>query len=159
SWPGCWNGLTVLGSAPINNAAFGAPDSSGGGCVARESDVGPFGGCDPASSSGALVFVRVDHALHGVRLLGVGRGTTVDYLEVDGSVDDGLYIHGGTVDLRHLALTANGNQGLEWSGGWRGRTQFLLVYLDPGTGAGGIHGTNGDVSGAQDDAEPRSAPS
>ena len=109
---GKWGGVVMLGRAPVN-----AP----GGTSTVEGLHGPlyggrdsrYGGDDPHDSSGALRFVRIWHAgavvaqddeINGLTLGGVGDGTVLDHVEVAYSLDDGVELFGGTVNLRHLSV-------------------------------------------------------
>lgn len=141
---GCWKGIRILGAAPIN---FGTPTSPDGGC---NEAVGPeqFGGCDPDDSSGRLHYLRVHFALTGLSLEGVGRGTSIDHVQVDRSVGTGANVVGGTVDLRHVFLSGNRINGLDWSGGWTGRAQSVVVAQDPLEFRAGIRGTAAPGSGS-----------
>lgn len=129
---GCWEGLIVHGRAPLNHGSVGLS-----GCLEQPR----FGGCDEDDSSGVVRFVRIEYASVGLHLKGVGRGTTIDHLQVDRSEGDGVVLDGGTVDLKHLFLTGNAGRGLSYRGGWAGRGQFLLIAQDSADHAGGIEGS------------------
>jgi len=138
---GCWSGITVRGFGPLNFGSFSSPD---GGCrqaPAGADATGGYGGCDPMDSSGTLRFVRVHNALRGLRLEGVGSGTTIDFVQVDRSLGHGLEITGGSVDVRHIYLTGNRAHALHWRGGWQGRGQYVLAVQDPTAYDGGLLGT------------------
>jgi alpha-tubulin suppressor-like RCC1 family protein len=160
-YAGCWNGLRIHGFARIN---FGTPDSpadpQGGssGCLQRRDDINDYGGCSDTDSNGSLRFVRVEYAAEGVRLRGVGSGTTFEEVQVNRALGDGLAIEGGAVDIRRVFLTANGGVGLSWRAGWRGRAQFIVVQQDAELTGGGIRGSNAGVSGTLFTNLPRSAP-
>jgi hypothetical protein len=86
-------------------------------------------------------------------LLGVGSGTTVDTIQVHGSLGDGVFVSGGYVDLRGLVVTAPGAAALGWDDGWHGRGQFVLAQLAGGAGVG-IRGSNlsgGTMIGSRSD--------
>jgi len=170
AFEGCWEGIVVLGNAPVNNGPPTSPPPRGvgasgcselasivaGGAATAVPAVPDFGGCDASDSSGVMRFVRVQYPRRGLRLLGVGSGTVVDYVQVLRSYERGIRIVGGAVGVKHLFLTANRGAGLEWSGGWVGKGQFVVVQQDPTRGGPGLVGGN-DV-GAGPDASPRSAP-
>jgi alpha-tubulin suppressor-like RCC1 family protein len=158
--PGCWSGVTVDGWAPINHGTLTSPAArfaTASGC--REAGAGGvvYGGCDPADSSGILRYVQIRDAQDGLILRGVGRRTTIERVQAHHSLGSGVSIVGGTVDVRYLALTVNGQFGLTWRGGWIGRGQYVVIQQDPAYAAGGILGANG-VDAGPDDALPRSAP-
>jgi alpha-tubulin suppressor-like RCC1 family protein len=156
----CWQGLTIDGWAPINHGTLTSPAARGvgaAGCREAIDDEASYGGCDPADSSGVFRFVRVENAIDGLRLRGVGSRTVVEHIQVHRALGDGLTVTGGTVDVRYVALTVNAQFGLHWRGGWTGRAQFVIVQPNPAAFAGGIRGANA-MPGGIPDALPRSAP-
>lgn len=158
--PGCWGGVTVDGWAPINHGPATSPAArfaTASGC--REAGQGGpvYGGCDPNDSSGVIRYVQLRDAQDGLTLRGVGRRTVVERVQAHHSLASGATLVGGTADVRYLALTANGQFGMTWRGGWVGRAQYIVIQQDPAFAAGGMSGANG-VDGGSDDATPRSAP-
>jgi len=143
--PGEWRGVTLRGHAPV------AADPDG------------FGGADPDDTSGILRFVRIEYAgiavgldeSSALTLEGVGRGTSVDHVQVHASSGDGVSIVGGTVELSHILATDTGDDSLDWERGWTGRVQFL-VSIQRGPTAGS--GIEGDGWRDDHDAMPRSSP-
>ena len=124
---GQWGGLVINGFAPINVA---------GGTATGEGSTGVYGGNNPADNSGVLKYVRVefagfeitpDNELNGIAFQGVGSGTTVDYIQVHKNSDDGVEFFGGTVDVKHVVLTGNRDDSMDWTSGWRGRAQFVII--------------------------------
>jgi len=98
---GCWQGVVLQGYAPINSGSLTSPAPSGGGasgCRERVSEVtnSRYGGCDVEDGSGRLEWVRLEYAVDGLRLEGVGRRTRVEQVEVIRSRRDGFVIDGGT---------------------------------------------------------------
>jgi alpha-tubulin suppressor-like RCC1 family protein len=160
-YEGCWGGLTLNGSAAINFGALTSPPARGTGAAGcREAGTGAsaYGGCDPADSSGALRYVRIEYASRGLQLLAVGARTVLDFIQVNRSGGDGVSIVGGMVDVRRLFLTANQGYGLSWRSGWRGRGQFITVQQDERANTGGISGSNEGATPDAGTGEPRSAP-
>ncbi len=163
-YEGCWGGMTIQGFAPLNFGAATSPEARGTGAAGcPESGFsaevqGNYGGCDPADSSGVVRYVRVEYASKGLRLLGVGSGTLVDFVQVNRSAADGVSVVGGNVDVRHLFLTANQGYGLSWRSGWRGRGQFITVQQDQRGSLGGLLGSNEGSTPTSFATEPRSAP-
>jgi hypothetical protein len=155
----CWGGIVVAGNAPVNGGTPDSPPARGtgaAGCAQRADDaaVSAYGGCAADDNSGTLRYVRVENAVRGVQLLGVGSGTQVEFVQVFGAGGGGVTLRGGTVDLRHVLVTSSGPVGLRWTGGWVGRAQHLLVQM-PAEGGVGIDGVN---DAAMPAATPRSAP-
>ncbi len=139
---GQWGGLVLLGNAPSNlcdtaDAGDDADPTELANCsINAEGDAGLYGGDDPTDNSGTLKFVIVKQAgkalgsgdeLNGISFAGVGNGTQVDYIQVHENLDDGVEFFGGTVDVRHVVLTGNGDDSFDWSFGWTGRAQFVYV--------------------------------
>ena len=159
--PGCWDGLVVLGHAPINHGALTSPAGGrggAGGCRESTLNAAAYGGCTADDSSGTIRFVRVQYATHGLRLFGVGSKTIVRDLQVHRSTGHGLEVVGGTVPLRQLALTTNAQYGLVYSGGWTGQAQYVIIQQDATGYAGGLLGRNAEGAGGDPNATPRSAP-
>lgn len=144
--PGCWGGLAIEGFALLNRGTF--PEVA---CPEKQfgADPGHYGGCINQDTSGVLRYVRVEYAggvsgggaRPALALLGVGSGTVVDSVQVHRSLGDGLFVSGGTVDLRSIVLTGNSGHGLSWADGWVGRMQFLIVQQDAAAGDA-VHGIN-----------------
>lgn len=144
---GQWGGLVLLGNAPANscgdqNGEATADELANCG-VSAEGDAGQFGGNDAEDNSGTLNYVVVKHAgnslgngdeLNGISFAGVGSGTNVNYIQVHQNLDDGIEFFGGTVNVRHVVLTENGDDSFDWSFGWTGNAQF--VYILQGSEAG-----------------------
>ena len=152
---GDWGGLIINGRAPINLV---------GGVGEGEGDTGLYGGDDPNDSSGILRYVRVEYAgiefspdneLNGIAFQGVGRGTVVDHVQVKHNKDDGVEFFGGTVDARHLLLTAIGDDSLDYTFGWVGRVQYVVAQQ---SGDDADNGIEADNNGDNNDLLPRSNP-
>lgn len=142
---GCWGGITVLGNASLNDGTLTSPAipsrGTAGGCreKAAEGNAGNYGGCNDNDDSGIIRYVRVEYAgfrftelneLNGLALNGVGRGTIVDYVQVHAGLDDGIEMFGGTVNLKHLVLTANSDDSFDYTEGWNGKAQFVIIQHD-----------------------------
>ncbi len=131
---GQWGGLVINGNAPINTCGT---YSDAAPCEATgEGSTGVYGGNDKADNSGVLKYVRVefagfeitpDNELNGIAFQGVGNGTVVDYIQVHKNSDDGVEFFGGTVDVKHVLLTGNRDDSMDWTSGWRGRAQFVII--------------------------------
>lgn len=142
--PGDWGGVILNGRAPIN-----LPGGEGEG----EGGTGTYGGTDPNDNSGTLRYVIIEYAgkqlgegneLNGLSLNGVGRGTTVEYIESLYGLDDGIEIFGGTVNLRYALSLGNGDDSFDWTYGWSGFGQFWVAQQDPFDGDSGIEADNNE---------------
>jgi hypothetical protein len=83
-----------------------------------------------------LRYVRVQFAgdritdedeLNGIALQGVGSGTVIDHVQVHRNADDGIEFFGGTVNARHLVLTDIEDDSVDWTQGYQGKIQHVLV--------------------------------
>lgn len=160
--PGDWGGLILNGKAPLNvcDGVDEAPDP----CEAfGEGGTGTYGGNDASDSSGTLKYVRVEfggtllspeNELNGIAFQGVGTGTVVDYIQVHKNDDDGVEFFGGTVQASHIVISGAGDDSLDWTDGWQGGAQYVILQQD-GAGDNGIEADN---NGDNNDANPRSNP-
>ena len=129
---GRWGGLIINGNAPINGCATGTAVCEAEG----EGSTGKFGGNNPADNSGNLNYLQVKYAgflitttneLNGIALQGVGNGTVIDYVQVHNNADDGIEFFGGTVNAKHLFLTGNEDDSLDWTFGYTGKIQHVVI--------------------------------
>ena len=162
---GEWGGLIINGSAPINacidgNAVGGTADCQKSG----EGSSGLFGGADANDNSGVLQYVQVkfagfrvnaDDELNGIAFQAVGSDTVVDHIQVHNNADDGIEFFGGTVDAKYLILTGIADDSLDYTDGWTGRAQYVVVkHADDD----GDQGFEFDNNGDDNTALPRSNP-
>ncbi len=155
---GDWGGLIINGRAPVNGCDAAPCESEG------EGGTGQYGGDAADDNSGTLRYVRVefagfpiteDNELNGIAFQGVGAGTTVDHLQVHMAKDDGVEFFGGTVNVKHVVLTGISDDNVDWTDGWVGKAQFVLVQQYEDAGDNGIEADN---NGDNNDALPRSSP-
>lgn len=162
---GCWGGIVINGFSLLNNGIVGAPGGEITGCPERVSigNPGIYGGCLVEDTSGVLRYVRVEYGgmapagagpAPGLALLGVGTGTVIDSVQVYGSLGDGIFLSGGTAQLRNVLASNNLGAGLHWADGWVGKGQYLVVQTDTINGPA----LSGENFVLQPDAAPRSAP-
>ncbi len=134
-----WGGIIMLGFAPnnvlaIDNAALTVSDGVSGieGLDVAESR-NHYGGSDADDSSGSLKYVSIRHGgisiaanneINGLTLGSVGRGTTLEHIEIVSNADDGIEFFGGTVDLKWATVFFCGDDGFDWDQGYNGRGQF-----------------------------------
>jgi hypothetical protein len=123
-----------------------------------------FGGNTSDDNSGNLFYTRVSFAgnlindedeLNGIAFQGVGSGTQVDYVQIHNNVDDGVEFFGGTVNVKHLVLTGMGDDSLDWTDGWVGKAQYVIVDQADNAGDRGIEGDN---RSSNNSLTPRSNP-
>ncbi|MGJ8560151.1 MAG: hypothetical protein ACSHX3_07945 [Litorimonas sp.] len=162
---GKWGGLIINGRAPINDCIDGTATGGAIGCEkSGEGSSGLFGGGASDDNSGNLFFTRVSFAgnlindedeLNGIAFQGVGSATQVDYVQVHNNVDDGVEFFGGTVNVKHLVLTGIGDDSLDWTDGWVGKVQYVIIDQADSAGDRGIEGDN---RGSNNTLTPRSNP-
>ncbi|MEM1432719.1 MAG: hypothetical protein AAGG11_01545 [Pseudomonadota bacterium] len=161
---GLWGGLVINGNAPINDCPEGVTGGSADCTKEGEANSGTFGGDDPEDSSGKLNYLVVKFAgsnvdpenqLNGIAFQGVGSDTEVDFVQVHNNLDDGIEFFGGTVNAKHVVLTGNADDSLDWTDGWQGSIQFIVIDQDPASGDSAIEADNRE--GAED-LLPRSLP-
>jgi hypothetical protein len=144
SGQGEWGGVVIQGFAPqYGPGGTGACFGSGTVCnVLGEGGtiVGNYGGNDPADNSGTLRYVRIaeggliagpNNEINGLTLQGVGHGTTIEFIQVHGNLDDGIEWFGGTVNVRYAVLTNNDDDDIDFDEGFKGNIQFAIVRKDP----------------------------
>jgi hypothetical protein len=151
---GEWGGLIILGNATI--ARPGGVDNIEGITVEPRTAFGGGDTPDDADNSGVLRYVSIRHGgaalspgdeINGLTLGGVGSGTEIDYIEVIANLDDGIEFFGGTVDVKHAAVSGCGDDAFDYDFGYRGRGQFWFSVQNPdnSTGRAGEHdGANPD---------------
>ena len=158
---GQWGGLVLLGNAPANSCGDQEGEATAdelANCgVSAEGDAGQFGGNDPEDNSGTLKYVAVKQAgktlgngdeLNGISLAGVGSQTELDYIHVHENLDDGVEFFGGTANISHLVLTNIGDDSLDWSFGWTGKAQYVLIKQSGSEGDNAIEADNSEFDSA-----------
>ncbi len=163
--PGNWGGLIINGRAPINICDGSVPLSQ---CEdIGEGGSGNYGGDDPEDSSGVLRYVRVqfggyrindEDELNGIAFQGVGRGTVVDHIQVHANEDDGVEFFGGTVNAKNIILTDIKDDSLDWTHGWTGSLQYVIVKQNPDANNDKERGIEADNYEENHDASPRALP-
>ena len=160
---GEWGGLVINGNAPINDCPEGQTGGTTGCTKEGEANSGTFGGQTADDSSGRLNYVVVKFAgsnvdpenqLNGIAFQGVGSGTEVEFVQVHNNLDDGIEFFGGTVNAKYIVLTGNGDDSLDWTDGWQGSIQYLLINQTDS----GDNGIEADNREGDETATPRSLP-
>ena len=133
-----WGGVILLGKAKINTAT-GVGNIEG-------LPVNPktqYGGDDDDDNSGVMRYVSIRHGgtdigegneINGLTFGAVGRGTTIDHIEVFQNNDDGYEWFGSTVNCKYLVSAFNADDGFDHDEGIRGKMQFLFVIQDENYG-------------------------
>ncbi|MDD5362734.1 MAG: T9SS type A sorting domain-containing protein [Ignavibacteria bacterium] len=148
--PGDWGGVILLGKATINTV-------SGSDTAAIEGlppSVTPayYGGHDDNDNSGLMRYVRIEfpginltgvsgNEINGLTMGGVGRGTTLEYIQVSYSGDDSFEWFGGTVNCKYFIAYKGVDDDFDTDNGFRGKCQFFLGIRD--SNIADISGSNG----------------
>lgn len=152
---GEWGGLIIHGYAPHNEcltASMGAVACN----IDSEGESGFAGGYTPADDSGTLRYVIVTEGgfefdigneINGISMVGVGSETELDFIQVNSNADDGVEFYGGTVNAKHLVLTGNLDDTVDWDEGWQGNLQYVLAVQGVDTGGNAIEA---DTRGTDD---------
>ena len=161
---GQWGGMVILGNAPSNKCP-----TDGSDCALQVEGVSEgavFGGTDLEDNSGTLKYVVVkfagyeiapDNELNGITFGGVGSGTTLDYIQVHANADDGVEFFGGAANVKHLVLTANKDDSVDWDNGFKGKLQH--IYIEHAKNAGEANrAIEADNDGSNPAKEPQSNP-
>ncbi|MFC3052769.1 hypothetical protein [Kordiimonas pumila] len=156
-----WGGIVISGRASINTC------NGAGICEAEgEGDSGLYGGDDDTDDSGTFKYVQVKYAgnpitaddeLNGIAFQGVGSGTEIDYVHVHNGADDGVEFFGGTAQVKHLVITGADDDGFDWTQGWRGKAQHVVIIQNPAQPASD-QGIEADNYGDGNDFLPRAKP-
>ncbi len=135
---GLWGGLIVLGNAPIS-ASNQAVQIEG---IPPSDPNGLYGGTDPDDNSGILKYVSIRHGgsnigegneINGLTLGGVGRGTTIENIEVVANQDDGVEWFGGTVDAKNILVWNSGDDAIDTDQAWAGTLDNFVIIGGPET--------------------------
>ena len=128
--PADWGGIIICGKARNN---MGEMDIEGGVTA-------PHGGTDDNDNSGVMRYVRIefggypfaaDTEINGLTMGSVGRGTTLEYIQVSYCGDDSFEWFGGSVDAKYLIAYHGWDDDFDTDNGFSGRIQFALGVRDP----------------------------
>jgi hypothetical protein len=135
---GDWGGVILLGKGNTNSVG-GIANIEG---IAPTSDTEFGGGASPDDNdnSGSLTYVRIEFGgyvyapnkeINGLTLGAVGRGTTVNHVQVSYANDDAFEWFGGSVNCSHLVAYRNLDDDFDTDFGFNGNVQFCLAVRDP----------------------------
>jgi hypothetical protein len=128
---GLWGGLIILGNATINTDS--GEDMIEG--IPISEPRGIYGGSNDDDNSGILRYISIRHGgtnigegneINGLTLGGVGRQTTIEFVEVISNADDGVEFFGGAVNCKNLAVSFCGDDAFDLDQGYHGKGQFWL---------------------------------
>lgn len=143
---GDWGGIVICGKANINTAFAGTGGGQGiyeveGGINNANSDGLAGGGTTPDDNdnSGKLSYVRIEYAgyafqpdkeINSLTMAAVGRGTTIDHIQVIYAKDDAYEWFGGTVNCKYLIAYKTQDDDFDTDNGYSGKVQFGLIIRD-----------------------------
>lgn len=128
--PGDWGGLIICGNANNN-------------LMTQQIEGGPrtkHGGNDDNDNSGVFSYIRVEFAgypfqkdkeINAVTFGSVGKGTTVDHIQVSYSNDDSYEWFGGSVNCKNLVAYKGWDDDFDTDNGFSGHIQYCLSIRDP----------------------------
>ncbi len=132
---GDWGGIIICGYATTNHP---------GGTGTIEGGVGSIfgGGATPNDddNSGSIKYLRsefsgydfaTNNEINGLTMGGVGRGTTIDYVQISYNQDDSYEWFGGTVNCKHLIAFRGKDDDFDTDNGYSGKVQFAVSLRDP----------------------------
>lgn len=128
--PGDWGGLIICGKARNNQQTM---QIEGGPTTIH-------GGDNDNDNSGIYQYVRVEFAgypfdtdkeINGITFGSVGRGTTIDHLQVSYSNDDSFEWFGGAVDCKYLVAYKGWDDEFDTDNGFSGNVEYCLSIRDP----------------------------
>ena len=186
---GQWGGVVVLGKATNNLtlAANGPFVAGGSGKLAVADGLGTIEGFATSNTqdqygvnlslgetfndndnSGVLKYVSIRHSgaelvvgaeINGLTLGSVGRGTTIEHVEIVSCGDDNIEFFGGTVNVKYITGLFGNDDMFDWDLGWSGKAQFLFGMKTDNTAS--IHSDNGFEADSDDNKSnnnPKSIP-
>jgi hypothetical protein len=141
--PGNWGGIIMLGKATYNGSgAFGGTGTGNIEGITASNKTIYGGGTSPDDNdnSGTLKYVRIEYGgfqfatnqeINGLTMGGVGRGTTIDYVQCSFINDDAFEWFGGTVNCSHIISYRGVDDEFDTDNGYSGSVQFALGVRDP----------------------------
>jgi hypothetical protein len=161
---GQWGGVVLCGNGRINSAQFAAGEAASpkyerfeGTTTNGVNDAHFFGGDNDNDNSGILRYISIRYPgnvfapareLNGLTMAAVGKGTTIEYIEVLNSSDDGFEWWGGCVNTRYLIAAFCEDDDFDTDQGYRGTNQFWFGIKPPWNGSSDSRGfeTDGDLN-------------
>lgn len=144
---GDWGGIVLCGKASVNTAFNGTngliqveggiDNAQGDGLAGSGDAVAPTP--DDDDNSGVLSYVRIEYAgyafqpdkeINSLTFAAVGRGTTIDHVQVIYAKDDAFEWFGGTVNCKYLIALKTQDDDFDTDNGFSGKVQFGLIIRD-----------------------------
>lgn len=160
---GDWGGIILVGKAPVNQSNASVEGLS------NPVDYGTsaFADRDPADSSGALQYVRIEYSgialqpdkeTNGLTMCAVGTGTTISHIQVSYCGDDSFEWFGGTVNAKYLIAYMGLDDDWDVDYGYSGNVQFGVSIRNPRVAdVSASNGFESDNDGSGSAASPKTA--
>ena len=87
-----------------------------------------------------------DNELNGIAFQGVGRGGSYDFIQVHMNRDDAFEWFGGTADIKHAIASNAADDSFDWTFGWTGRAQFVVIHQRGDDADRGIEADNSEFN-------------
>jgi hypothetical protein len=123
---------------------------------------------DDNDNSGIMKYVSIRHAgaiftlggeINGLTLASVGRGTTIENIEIVSCADDNIEIFGGTVNLKYITTLFGNDDMFDYDQGWKGKAQFFFgMKTDLTASADSDNGIEADSDDQASNTLPKSHP-
>ena len=166
---GDWGGVVIYGKAPFHNKAGNTTTTRFEAFDIVPTDTRNFyGGTDPNDNSGIMTYNRIEFAggvvtavdkeVNGLTLCAVGRGTTINNIEVLKAGDDAIEFFGGTVNLDHILTYATKDDDFDFDEGYQGHLQFIIGVRDTTADNSGSHLIEADNDGSATNTQPYTTP-
>lgn len=139
---GDWGGVIICGNAPVNQNPL--PVVEGGityqGQPVQYGRLAGDAALNADDNSGTMRYCRIEFSgipltpnneTNGLTLCAVGRGTTLEYIQVSFSGDDSYEWFGGTVNAKWLVAYRGLDDDFDTDFGFSGNVQFGLGIRDP----------------------------
>jgi hypothetical protein len=186
---GQWGGVVILGRATNNLTllANGPFVAGGSGKLAVADGLGTIEGFATSNAqdqygvnlslgetfndndnSGVLKYVSIRHSgamlavgaeINGLTLGSVGRGTTIDHVEITSCADDNIEFFGGTVNVKYITGLFGNDDMFDWDLGWSGKAQFLFgMKTDNTSSVDSDNGFEADSDDNKSNNNPKAIP-
>jgi hypothetical protein len=126
----------------------------------------PISICDD-DDSGSISYISIryggfnlsaNNEINGLTLGGVGRGTSIDHVEVFQNKDDLVEFFGGAASIKYFMGGNGGDDGIDFDEGWRGKIQYAFVMQGTPGADKSDKGSEQDGGNAPDGSQPRAIP-
>ncbi|UMB53284.1 hypothetical protein MKD41_13195 [Lutibacter sp. A64] len=156
---GLWGGVLILGKATSSFKNDVTQLQIEG--ISADDTFGLYGAVDGVftddDNSGVFEYISIRHGgtligegneINGLTLGAVGSGTTINNIEIVGTVDDGIEFFGGTVNVSNVLIWAQGDDGLDVDQAYSGTIDNAVVILGADSDHGlEIDGPEGTIEG------------